>query len=164
MAPMHQNAATQQCSKRAKLPPPRTVQLCVEHDLPHDEARRSARTLFSGQTLLAMFSPHVPLDPLAAYPRGGSGVDTAADDPILPDMAALRRRFRLTEREAEVARLLAQRRTNKEIARVLDVSWHTARRHTERVLGKLGIRSRRHVLAAINRPVRTDIVWSFGVR
>lgn len=50
--------------------------------------------------------------------------------------------FRLSRREMEVARLLADRRSNEEIAVALGISRHTARHHTERVLAKLGVRSR----------------------
>lgn len=55
----------------------------------------------------------------------------------------------LTPREQEVASLLARRRTNAEVADVLGVSRGTAKRHTENVLAKLGLRSRREVEAVI---------------
>jgi DNA-binding CsgD family transcriptional regulator len=48
----------------------------------------------------------------------------------------------LTAREREVAALLAERRTNAEIAGALAVSVHTVRRHVEGVLRKLDVRSR----------------------
>jgi len=51
-------------------------------------------------------------------------------------------RYQLTRREAEVARLLAVGKSNAEIAKALSISEHTARRHTEQVLLKLGVRSR----------------------
>lgn len=54
----------------------------------------------------------------------------------------LRRRFRITAREAQVALLMAERLTHTEIAIRLGISPNTARRHSERVLGKLGIHSR----------------------
>jgi len=57
------------------------------------------------------------------------------------------RRPPLTRREAQVAELLACRWSNAEIARHLGVSGHTARHHTERVLSKLGLTSRRDVPA-----------------
>ena len=59
--------------------------------------------------------------------------------------AVLRGCFRLTNREIQVARLLANRHSNKEIAELLEVTVYTAGRHTERVLKKLGIASRRDV-------------------
>ena len=55
---------------------------------------------------------------------------------------ALRNVFQLTEREAEVAELLAERFNNTTIAGRLSISKHTARHHTEAVLLKLGVRRR----------------------
>jgi DNA-binding CsgD family transcriptional regulator len=69
--------------------------------------------------------------------------DRLQDDAL--DRARIRERFGLTEREAEVAVLLADRRRNAEIARSLGVSVHTARHHIERVLLKLGGCKRRDV-------------------
>jgi len=58
-------------------------------------------------------------------------------------------RFGLTAREAEVARLLARRATNREIADQLRVSPHTVRHHVESVFAKLGIHSRRALVARL---------------
>lgn len=49
---------------------------------------------------------------------------------------------RLTRREQEVVHLLSRRRSNREIAEMIGVSRSTAKRHTENILGKLGLRSR----------------------
>jgi DNA-binding CsgD family transcriptional regulator/PAS domain-containing protein len=51
----------------------------------------------------------------------------------------------LTARERQVYDLLARRMTDDEVAAALGISWHTARRHTERVLAKVGVRSRREL-------------------
>lgn len=59
--------------------------------------------------------------------------------------------YRLTPRECEVARLLALRYSNKEIASLLGISPHTAWRHTDNVLGKLGVSTRRHVMDLLRR-------------
>jgi DNA-binding NarL/FixJ family response regulator len=56
--------------------------------------------------------------------------------------AYLQERYGLTRRELEVATLLAQGRTNTAIANALHISTHTARHHTQRILGKLGVHSR----------------------
>jgi DNA-binding CsgD family transcriptional regulator len=70
----------------------------------------------------------------------------------LPGDNDLRRRFRLTPRESEVARLLADRLSNEEIARRLGISVNTARSHCERVLQKLGIHTRNRVRNALLDP------------
>jgi DNA-binding CsgD family transcriptional regulator len=62
-----------------------------------------------------------------------------------PNHDSIRHRFKLTAREAEVATLLAERRSNADIARALGISVHTARHHTERVLLKLGACKRHDV-------------------
>jgi DNA-binding CsgD family transcriptional regulator len=48
-----------------------------------------------------------------------------------------------------VSRLLADGRSNADLARALGVSIHTARRHVEHVLLKLGVHSRAAVGAAL---------------
>lgn len=57
----------------------------------------------------------------------------------------LQKAFGLTKAELRVAALLADGRTNAEIARQLGVTEHTTRRHTERILQKMGIHSRAQV-------------------
>ena len=73
----------------------------------------------------------------------------------LPSTEALMRRHGLTLREAEVARLLARGMTDRQVAGELFIAHSTARRHVERVLGKLGLASRSalalHVLDAAKR-------------
>jgi len=59
--------------------------------------------------------------------------------------AELRATYALTSREIQIARLLAARLQTPEIADLLGMSVHTARRHTEHVLMKLGVHSRREV-------------------
>lgn len=49
---------------------------------------------------------------------------------------------RLTERELEVLALVAGGKSNKEIARALNITVHTAKAHTSRILHKLGVESR----------------------
>lgn len=71
----------------------------------------------------------------------GDGLVTTMDEPVRPDLTAL------TAREAEVARLLAKGRTNKEIARELVVSLRTVDSHVQHILTKLGFTSRNQVAA-----------------
>jgi DNA-binding NarL/FixJ family response regulator len=58
----------------------------------------------------------------------------------------------LTAREVEVLRLVAQGRSNREIADELFIAQKTARNHVERVYAKLGVNNRTQAtLAAIDR-------------
>jgi len=54
----------------------------------------------------------------------------------------LRELYGLTPREVRVAMLLVARLRSREVAQVLGISVHTARRHSESVLRKVGVRSR----------------------
>ena len=56
--------------------------------------------------------------------------------------AYLQKRYGLTGRETEVATLLGYGRSNSAIASALNISPHTARHHTQRVLAKLEVHSR----------------------
>ena len=53
----------------------------------------------------------------------------------------------LTERECDVAALIAQARTNREIANTLVIGERTVETHVENILSKLGLSSRREVVA-----------------
>ena len=64
---------------------------------------------------------------------------------------ALRTLSRLTRREREVLRLLAQGTDNDGIAQTLVISPQTARTHVQNVLGKLGVHSRLEAAAFVTR-------------
>lgn len=68
-----------------------------------------------------------------------------------PAVSLVAKALDLTPQEARVALLLRERRSNAEIAAALSISRHTARHHTERVLAKLGVRSRAAVAGYVNR-------------
>ena len=59
--------------------------------------------------------------------------------------------YGMTPREIEVALLLAEGCSNSTVASRLGISPHTARHHTQRVLGKLGVRSRSEAGARMRR-------------
>ena len=73
----------------------------------------------------------------APTPRAPAAADTRVDE--------IRNRFGLSQRQAEVAALLARRLTDKEIASRLGVSRHTARRHVELTMIRLRVHSRAQV-------------------
>jgi DNA-binding CsgD family transcriptional regulator len=76
--------------------------------------------------------------------RAGLGAAAAASD-----VGAAGARAGLTRQEQAVARLMAERRTDAEIATALGISPHTARTHAERVRRKLGVARRTEVAGAL---------------
>ena len=74
------------------------------------------------------------LDQVRAGGRLGGGVPEGADSGLL------------SKREGEVARLIADGLTNKEIGGRLFISEHTVRSHVKSLLRKLGVSSRRDAL------------------
>jgi DNA-binding CsgD family transcriptional regulator/PAS domain-containing protein len=67
-------------------------------------------------------------------------VEHVAPASLTPEQ--LRASYGLTSREIEVAALLGVGETDGSIAAALAISRHTARRHTERILQKIGVHSR----------------------
>lgn len=118
------------------------------------------------QSLVQAWRRNLPAEPLATVTVGGRLVTLVGTDlrpwsrrdpavlvsvpaPPRPNADDLRRRFGLTPRQAEVAALLAERRSNREIAEALHISSHTARHHTQAVLEALGVDDRLDVAAAL---------------
>ena len=87
---------------------------------------------------------------LDLFGRGGS-VMVALERPAATLLSAqvLRERFGLSKQESRIAHLLARGKSNAEIAKTLFISPHTARTHTQRVLGKLGVCARAEVATKI---------------
>lgn len=77
-------------------------------------------------------------------------VESAEPTKVL--VGRLGQRLHLTPREQAVSYLLAEGYSNAEVARQLGVSIHTARRHVEHVLTKLGVHSRAAVGARLRQP------------
>ena len=75
---------------------------------------------------------------LASLPQG---------KPLSPEALASRRYGGLSAREREVAALVAQGRSNREIAARLVVSERTAEAHVSNILGKLGLSTRAQIAA-----------------
>jgi DNA-binding NarL/FixJ family response regulator len=69
----------------------------------------------------------------------------------------------LTDREVEILRLVAQGRSNREIAAELFIAEKTARNHVERIYAKLGVNNRTQAsLAAIDRGLVSFPVTAAG--
>ena len=109
---------------QAPGPPPR-----AEREIPTARGRYTLRATLVPAGALVADECLVVTVALAAAPRQ-------------PEPDALRDRFGLTRREAEVAALIAVGLPNDAIADRLFIAPGTARRHTEGVFGKLGVGSR----------------------
>lgn len=104
----------------------------------HSPGTRTVTTRTAGYDLKGTLLPpgSFSSEPSVMIVVSRQGVD-------LPGPEALRDRFDLTRREAEVALLLAEGLSNADISDRLFVSPHTARRHTANILEKLGVNSRK---------------------
>ncbi len=92
------------------------------------------------------------IEALHTVGRGESLLDTSVTEPVLQKLVELSSAHPeaddpLSDREKEVLRLVADGLTNKEIAKALFISEHTARNHVAHILNKLGL-SRRAGAAA----------------
>jgi DNA-binding CsgD family transcriptional regulator len=111
------------------------VALCVSYSNAETSvrSRRSSPRAAAG-SLLRLLLPAL---------KAGVTIRLAQDQEVTP--APSLARLGLTRREAQVARLLARRATNREIAEQLAMSPHTVRHHAENVFAKLGVHSRRAI-------------------
>ncbi len=79
--------------------------------------------------------------------RSSVALEQAPSAGLSDDM--LRERYGLTDRQIEVARLLAQGYSNAEIGESLGIALFTARNHTDQILSKLGASTRARVGAIL---------------
>lgn len=127
-------------------------------------------------TSVAAFGPHIERDSQSSLmkvkaslrdsdfgrlstPRAGFSIDDAVD--LALDVRPERvqpagpRPSPLTKRESEVAELLAQGLSNRDISAKLVISPRTVDGHVERILDKLGMRSRTQVVAWVQSRSRS---------
>ncbi|HST59441.1 MAG TPA: response regulator [Longimicrobium sp.] len=104
---------------------------------------------FSILELMARISALLRRAAPAAPATGTAPAADAAPRPGPISDEALRERYGLTARQTEVARLIGEGCSNAEIATRLEMSYYTARNHTEQVLAKLGVSSRAAVGALL---------------
>jgi DNA-binding CsgD family transcriptional regulator len=109
--------------------------------------RLRARACFTAEDSLAPDAlVWVTVERVEAATRADAPIGDARGD------ETLRARYALTAQECQVARLMAERRTDAEIGTALGISPHTARTHAERVRRKLGGVRRTEVAAALAAP------------
>jgi DNA-binding NarL/FixJ family response regulator len=114
-------------------------------DAEPEELRRAVHVVASGEALLSPSATRRLIGAFVARPgtAAGPGHDALAG---------------LTDREREVAALVAGGLSNQEIAAALHMSPATAKTHVSRIIGKLGLRDRAQlvVLAYQSGLVRVD--------
>ena len=132
-----------------------------EHALAREAAERMAKALVRFAATRRRRAPDVRdvviVDHItthrASYRLRGEMLAPASKVPVVlvaierepdtyPAYQKLRATYGLTRTEARVATMLAERMSNDEVARELGVTGATARRHTERILLKLGVARR----------------------
>lgn len=65
------------------------------------------------------------------------------------DVLAFRRRYRLTDREAQITALILRGSANREIAQLLGITVATAKKHLGRIFDKVGVDSRAQLMAKL---------------
>jgi len=111
----------------------------VTRDQSLDELRRVIElTLLNGACV-----QQCDIEAVVRHVRADHTADSAARDLLVAD--------HLTARERQVAQLLSQSRSNREIARDLGISVHTAKHHVRNTLAKLGVDRRGEVVALRDR-------------
>lgn len=109
--------------------------------LPYEAAR--ARMLFGVAVRKAGDLDGAKLElaaAFAAFERLGAAPDAAEAAELLADREDLPRG--LSHREAEVLRLVAAGKSNRDVAEALVISQHTVARHLQNIYGKIGVSSR----------------------
>lgn len=127
----------------------------------------SASTVFVGASLVALLSiavvwlfPSDALQALFTARKLDSGTSTLAGSDTLdgetavgstpaPDFSALAQSYGLTEREAEIARLLAEGRSAKFIGQELFISDSTVWTHIRHIYRKMGVATRQEFISAV---------------
>jgi DNA-binding NarL/FixJ family response regulator len=101
----------------------------------------------AARALVGELAGALPEPPLRDTFLGAALRQLPAAPPLSPRRATKLAFGGLTEREREVAALIARGRTNRQIADELVITEHTAERHVENILGKLGLTSRVQIAA-----------------
>jgi DNA-binding NarL/FixJ family response regulator len=124
---------------RAQPDPPAVLVLTMVDD---DDTVTAALQVGARGYLLKGAVQEEVLAAIRTVASGGAVLGAGAAAGLLPAGGRLRYRVALTDREAEVFALIADGRSNHEIAAELQLSLKTVQNHVSRVLAKLQVRDR----------------------
>ncbi|MBC8161323.1 MAG: response regulator transcription factor [Roseiflexaceae bacterium] len=102
----------------------------------------------------AALTPAIAMSVIAEFRRVGTAVSRAPAEAALPELALPAEdgaNERLTFREQEVLRLIAEGQPDKQIASGLSISLYTVKSHVRNILAKLHVNSRRAAAAHVRR-------------
>lgn len=133
---------------RRALPRARIVIISASEDA---ESVRSALEAGAVGYLPKTSAPRVMSDALRLILDGGTYIPPQALEPMSKRKAASMADLGLTERQADVLRLLAKGLSNSEIARKLSISESTVKQHAHAAYRVLGVSSRTEAMVALMR-------------
>jgi DNA-binding CsgD family transcriptional regulator len=107
---------------------------------PQEIAGPRAQTISTSHGACQLRTTILSAETVGTGPMALVVLEQSAPQPLSP--RELQDQYQLTDREIAVSRLLAEGHKNSQVAQLLGISIHTARRHAERVLSKLGVHSR----------------------
>ena len=123
------------------------VQLIVRRALRSGRGAEMVRASAATGGRFQLRATNLAADDLVATPLIVVTIERTSS--TMPSRAVVMRQFTLTAREASVALLVAQGRSNADVAASLRISESTARHYTESVFLKLGVHTRAAAAAAI---------------
>lgn len=125
--------------------------LCLPPVTGSETLRESVAQTRMMSTRRSRYELHGSRFPRQLLPHPAALIHLRASRNRMPSKVRLRQRLGLTAREVEIALLVAEGLTSKEIAVRLCLSTNTVRRHGEKVLEKLGLHTRAGVALALMR-------------
>jgi DNA-binding NarL/FixJ family response regulator len=136
------------------------VPIIVLSDTPSDQEALAAFSAAARAYCNSHATPEVLLQVASVVEQGGLWIGeslmqrlvqaTAVASPIAPEAAPVWD-AKLTEREREVAKVVAVGASNKEVARQLGITERTVKAHLTTIMDKLGVRDRLQLALAVHR-------------
>jgi len=125
---------------------PRTRPLFADLALPGKQRRTFQRTAATAESLASEGAPFSPSNGSTLVLKASDAGPTSSLGGVSFSTAWLRDDFRLSEREVDVACLIAQGRSKANIAQQLYVTENTVRTHSKNIYAKTGVHSNQELM------------------